>query len=80
MMHNAMAMMNGGMTFMLPFVGLGLVVWIIWFLLVLWALVDLVKAKQDAMTKIFWLLVITMAGNLSYSWMGALLYLFARKK
>lgn len=52
-----------------------------WAVFLVWAIHDVSKAKYDATTKIFWLLVITMAGNLRYSLLGIILYsFFGRKK
>ncbi|MBI4440825.1 PLDc_N domain-containing protein [Candidatus Woesearchaeota archaeon] len=79
--------MMGSMMDMKPMMGwtpifwpLGPVIYLAVLALLIWAVVDLAKSKQDAMTKVFWLLVITMAGNLSFSWLGSLIYLFAGRK
>jgi len=60
---------------------LSFAVMLVYLALFVWCIVDLIKSKNDAMNKLFWLFVITMVGNMKYSFIGVVLYLvFGRNK
>ncbi len=73
-------MMTNQMMVVAPLMGMWVLFTSLWLILLVWGIIDIARSKMDPLTKLFWLLIITMVGNFRYSLIGLIIYYFVGRK